>query len=729
MAPSEKSQGKAAALRPKFSVFHFPKTTLDTLNLPRRLNRLSKAGSVRPAATAGAAHYSTPHGVDEQLPRAFAAARIAQATCHTCGGIKFNDAQEQREHFRTAVHQQNAQRKTEWRQRNDHVEAEGEYPWKPVRELEPDAKPAEESEEESGSESEPDEGQTPYLWFTDSAEPSGRVAAYGVHRRVLVAKGTHGIHVDPAQVRAELRSLQLPEAPAKTLAELKAAKRSNTDEIPAVDAQSSVWTLLSSNGGFFAAAVFDNRTGAVLAHKTIQRYTTRRKQGGLQSRQDGASGRAAISAGAQIRRYNERKLQEEIHEQLARWRPLLERSARVFVRVAQTSRRGFFGDACGLRWGDDRVRAVPVAMGRPSLRELQRVYTAMTRVRIAHFDIPEMSEIVAAPEPESVDSSDSQLSEHTLEPEPHPELIAFVHDVARRVLDERETDAAIVAHVCEHLSTLLDAFSDPAVGLRYLDGCPGVQAQRTPTLLHLAAAQGRRELIGFLLDNGEDPTITSGHAPLYAGGMTAYQVSRDRATRDAFRVYRFEHEGEADGIDWERARVPEPLSPEQQRENEAKQRDKKRRDRERRKQQQQKKKEKERSKAAESSGGSGDEEEAMLDRIIAEKGQQTLRGRVKQMTSDEIRRRMRAVAAEARDAKPRLTPEQQRAAERELRFKAAERRRLQQQQHAGVPRPTADTCSHCGRTLHGIEPFEQYDWKCCSIQCLHAQQELYGVNI
>ncbi|KAJ1839944.1 hypothetical protein LPJ70_004862, partial [Coemansia sp. RSA 2708] len=70
-----------------------------------------------------------------------------------------------------------------------------------------------------------------------------------------------------------------------------------------------------------------------------------------------------------------------------------------------------------------------------------------------------------------------------------------------------------------------------------------------------------------------------------------------------------------------------------------------------------------------------------------------------------------------------------RAAERELRFKAAERRRLQQQQHAGVPRPTADTCSHCGRALHGIEPFEQYDWKCCSIQCLHAQQELYGVNI
>ncbi|KAI9469617.1 hypothetical protein BX667DRAFT_457078, partial [Coemansia mojavensis] len=488
------------------------------------------------------------------------------------------------------------------------------------------------------------------------------------------------------------------------------------------------WTLMASNGGFFAAAVFDNRTGTVIAHKAIQRYTTRRKQGGLQSKQDGASGRAAISAGAQIRRYNERRLQEEIYELTTHWQPLLARSTRVFVRVPRTSRRTFFKPDSALSWGNENVRTLPVSMGRPSLRELQRVYMTLTHIRVVGFDLS-TNATADAIEPVSIQEPElSSMSDNTLEPEPRPDLIEFVYAVAQMLMDQQQTDERIISHLSEHLDKLLDAFSDPAMKLRYLEDCPHVQGHRTPTLLHLASQLGRRSLIGFLLDVGEDPTIINGHAPLYAGGMTAFQVARDRATRDTFRIYRFEHEGEPDGIDWERARVPDPLSPQQQQENEDRVREKKRRERERRKQQSQKQKKNNQAKHT-----SKDEDE-MLDQAIkenekqAKQAKQSLRGQVAQMSPKEIQERMRKMAAATRyqaevQVEKQLKPEEQRARDRELRFQAAERRRKQQQtlpQQQGTS--STEKCTHCGRSLHGLVPFEQFDWKCCSIECLHGQQ-------
>ncbi|KAJ2512510.1 hypothetical protein GGH20_005256, partial [Coemansia sp. RSA 1937] len=102
----------------------------------------------------------------------------------------------------------------------------------------------------------------------------------------------------------------------------------------------------------------------------------------------------------------------------------------------------------------------------------------------------------------------------------------------------------------------------------------------------------------------------------------------------------------------------------------------------------------------------------------------------------EIQERMRSMATgTSTKAKPVLSPEAQRAADRELRFQAAQRRlapqsaqrstdvRTQNVQHS------TDVCTHCGVSLHGCVPFEQFDWKCCSVQCLHGQQLVYGTNI
>ncbi|KAJ1741347.1 hypothetical protein LPJ79_003624 [Coemansia sp. RSA 1821] len=748
MANKEKAQGKQPASE-KFSIFHFPPELLTNLHLHSKLNRVSKStGQDKGKQSEGKAHISTPHSRDQEtkLSEAFASARLAKPTCHTCGGIEFGSAQQQRAHFKAPWHQQNVQRKMEWRRAHTDASDESGYPWRPVKEefhSDSEESLAEEAPVEqplqSDSEDEEDEGGGQYLWFADS-EHEGSIQAYGVHRRILLPKRMHGAHVDAAQVSCELQKMQLPPAPAKTHAELKADKKQrkaelSTQSLPQVDPDSSLWTLMASNGGFFAAAVFDNRTGTVIAHKAIQRYTTRRKQGGLQSKQDGASGRAAISAGAQIRRYNERRLQEEIYELTTHWQPLLARSTRVFVRVPRTSRRTFFKPDSALSWGNENVRTLPVSMGRPSLRELQRVYMTLTHIRVVEFDLS-TNATADAIEPVSIQEPElSSMSDNTLEPEPRPDLIEFVYAVAQMLMDQQQTDERIISHLSEHLDKLLDAFSDPAMKLRYLEDCPHVQGHRTPTLLHLASQLGRRSLIGFLLDVGEDPTIINGHAPLYAGGMTAFQVARDRATRDTFRIYRFEHEGEPDGIDWERARVPDPLSPQQQQENEDRVREKKRRERERRKQQSQKQKKNNQAKHT-----SKDEDE-MLDQAIkenekqAKQAKQSLRGQVAQMSPKEIQERMRKMAAATRyqaevQVEKQLKPEEQRARDRELRFQAAERRRKQQQtlpQQQGTS--STEKCTHCGRSLHGLVPFEQFDWKCCSIECLHGQQMVFGIDL
>ncbi|KAJ2667319.1 hypothetical protein IW148_000014 [Coemansia sp. RSA 1199] len=716
---TDKAKAKAEP-RPKFSIFHFPPSTASSLTLSKRINRIN---TTEPEPEPVAAHYSTPHpsSPTAELTRAFASARIAQPTCHTCG-VEFTSSYEQREHFKTLEHQANVQRKVGLNQKDEKAESKN-------------------AEAVHGAESdEEDARHTPYLWFTENG-CEGKVTAYGVHRRILVARGTHNVHVDAAQVCEQLRQMQLPAIEPQGKPKPKRQSKTEPEQAKpttlALDEQSSLWAVLAQTGGHFAGAIFDNRSGSVIAHKTLQRYTTRRKQGGLQSRQD-ASGRAAMSAGAQIRRHNERRLQEDMHAIIEQWRPLLQKCERVFVRVAREGRRAFFapeGVKPAVMWGDASVRPVPVPMGRPSLSEVRRVYRDMTRVRIAQFDLRVAQSDAVEPDVslDEEDSDSGSLSDHTLEPEPRPDLIAFVYDVAQRMLDSAQSDAEIAAHLQTHTETLLDAFSDPAVGLRYLDGCPNVKAHRAPTLLHVAAMQGRHELIALLLDCGEDPTITNGHSPLYAGGETAYQVARDRTTRDAFRTYRYAHQNDVDAIEWDLARVPDALSPEQQHENEVRARDKKKRERTRRKQRERAQKEKKQSVQQSDSG-----EEEMLDKIIAEKEAReqklTLRNRVKNMTPQEIQERMRSMVTNTK-ATPVLSPEAQRAADRELRFQAAQRRLAPQnsQRSADVRTQNAqhstDVCTHCGVSLHGRVPFEQFDWKCCSVQCLHGQQLVYGTNI
>jgi hypothetical protein len=65
--------------------------------------------------------------------------------------------------------------------------------------------------------------------------------------------------------------------------------------------------VLLCRGGSFAGGIYTK--DACLAHKTIHRYTTRRKQGGSQAARD-SQGNKPKSAGSTLRRYNTARLVE-----------------------------------------------------------------------------------------------------------------------------------------------------------------------------------------------------------------------------------------------------------------------------------------------------------------------------------------------------------------------------------------------------------------------------------
>ena len=186
--------------------------------------------------------------------------------------------------------------------------------------------------------------RSPFVWF--EASSLVKDTQFGIYKTIFpsAVKET----VDGTAWVDELQRLQVKE----DVSRLGKRAMDKTDGLQ-TDPSSRTWTLFAVGGGHFAGMVvslvprLSNRNGrlekevVVLESKTFHRYTTRRKQGGAQSANDNAKGKAK-SAGAQIRRYNETMLTEEIRALISSWRDLVHKSELVFVRASKTSRRIFF---------------------------------------------------------------------------------------------------------------------------------------------------------------------------------------------------------------------------------------------------------------------------------------------------------------------------------------------------------------------------------------------------
>ena len=163
----------------------------------------------------------------------------------------------------------------------------------------------------------------------------------------------------------------------------------------------SKWAVILFSGGDFACCLFENipstvssgtakapvtTSSKILLHKTLHRYTVRRKQGGSQSGKDNQGGNKPKSAGAMMRRRNEHLLQQDINDLLISplWNDALTECDRVWIYAPGAVNRSVIDRALDeiTDMQSETVVNVGLNVGKPTFEECQRVYDLLTTVSL-----------------------------------------------------------------------------------------------------------------------------------------------------------------------------------------------------------------------------------------------------------------------------------------------------------------------------------------------------------
>lgn len=355
---------------------------------------------------------------------------------------------------------------------------------------------------------------------------------------------------DPAHLVDTLRRKQLAPIKGRTNNASKA-------QDPAVSGPHIFMCMIG--GGHFAAMLVslapeihrkqggvEERQARVIAHKSIHRYTTRRKQGGSQSASDASRG-AAHSAGSSLRRYNEAMLEKEIRDTLTEWREMIDSAELLFVRATgKTNRKILFDNYDGqvLKNKDPRIRGFPINTRRATQGELLRCFKELTRVKVSEVD----EAALAAAEAKR---KEDELKASTPAPKPQPQKPKLSKEEEAALLHTGQLQALIRRSKVPALMSYITNNSIPSSFTFTPTDSP--QNFRCPTPLHLAANLNAPAVVTALLTKAlSDPTIPNNE------GRTPFELTGDRATRDAFRVARYDL-GESKW-DWEAAKVPSAIS-------------------------------------------------------------------------------------------------------------------------------------------------------------------------
>ncbi|EDR05664.1 uncharacterized protein LACBIDRAFT_302801 [Laccaria bicolor S238N-H82] len=529
--------------------------------------------------------------------------------CSICLGITFRDLDEQRTHFRS-----------DWHRYNVKVRLNGGQPvteaifGELIDALEDSISGSESStDEDDGNDSDavdalvnktkrlnarPDSPdsisqntpQTAVTWF--HSPPSTQL---GIYRALFP------LRTKPESYLDELREMQAPQLEGRT------------------------WAMFMVAGGHFAGALVQvsqpkddveeegahgegDTTGKgrkkklkkpkpeteVLRHKTFHRYTTRRKQGGSQSTNDNAKGNAK-SAGAQLRRYGEQALREDIRNLLNEWAEDIEGCERIWIRASTSNRKIFlnYEDAV-IKKGDPRLRTFPFPTRRPTQAELTRCLAELTRTKVSH-----LTEDALRAQDEA--HLASLLPKTRPPPAPSAPIVPEKPKQPKLSKEEellREKWSRLLEMIHKGRLEPLKAFWDrenAALGGNIDTPVPEWTGERWGTLLQVGTQAGHEDVTQWLLEEARaDPTIPvpskSGQVDVdgeaeddggdtsdsprklntasATGRRTAYDLARTKPLRDVFRRCAAAH---PEWWDWlGSARVPSALSKEMEEEQEEK---------------------------------------------------------------------------------------------------------------------------------------------------------------
>lgn len=494
--------------------------------------------------------------------------------------------------------------------------------------LKKQAKISQEAEDNEESRKRGSAGRQPLVWFSSPKLASN--TSVGVYRALF----TNEEQDEPGHMVNSLRKKQL-----------EPFKRVNNSAAAASNSGPHIFMCMIGGGHFAAMIValapeiqkrqggIEERQARVIAHKTFHRYTTRRKQGGSQSASDASRG-AAHSAGSSLRRYNEAALEKDIRDLLRDWKNMIDTSQFIFIRATgNTNRRTLFGSYEGqvLKHNDPRLRNFPFSTRRATQAELMRCFKELTRVKISQIDEAGLAaaeakqrETVAKP-PKPSQPKKPKLTDE--------EEAAMLHTSQIQALIRRSKAPALLSYIANNAIA-------PSFKFFPADAS---QNHHAPTPLHLAANSDSPALVTSLLTKAKfDPTVQNDE------GKTPFDLARDRATRDAFRVAR--HELGESAWDWESAHIPSSIA---------------RADVDRRQIQEKEEAAKEET----------NRRKAELDRLKAEEAASAAAAETKRNAGGGKLASLEKTAAEKREDEMRgMTPEMRTRLERERRARAAEER-------------------------------------------------------
>ncbi|KAF9462948.1 hypothetical protein BDZ94DRAFT_1260234 [Collybia nuda] len=550
-------------LHPQYHIYALPTALVDTLT-PRSLVDNTPPRSPTPEQATTVA----PSG-----PR----------TCNICLGVTFVDLEAQRAHFRSDWHRYNVKTRLAGGSLVDDVAFA-----QLIDDLEDSLSGSASSEDEDDSQdsdmvntlmnktrllprpASPDDAlrhapQTALAWFHSA--PSTQIGIY---------KAVFSNPKDPSSYLSELHDMQL----------------SGDD--------GRIWALFMVAGGHFAGAVVrvsslnDENVAVgvnprkkkskiprsdveVLRHKTFHRYTTRRKQGGSQSLNDNAKGNAN-SAGAQLRRYGEQALREDIRGLMSEWAEDVSTCDRIWIRASSSNRKIFFDyGAAIISKGDERLRTFPFPTRRPTQSEVSRCLLELTKAKVSYLTEDALrardeAYLTSISKPKVIASVPILELEKPKQPKLSKE---------EEIL--REKWLRLIEMVKKDRVEPLKAFWErESSGFGSVDvPIPAWASEQRATLLQLSAQVGSEEVTRWLLEEAQaDPTIPLAYARPsgqemedqdYASEVSdipvslsrgsyrvAYDLARSKGVRDVFRRCANAH---PDRWDWYgAARVPSALN-------------------------------------------------------------------------------------------------------------------------------------------------------------------------
>lgn len=348
--------------------------------------------------------------------------------------------------------------------------------------------------------------------------------------------------------------------------------------------------------GRFAGAIFDHSNGVTktIAHKVFRRYTVRAKAGGGQSSYDNKGGKAR-SMGAQLRRYGEKALEEDVQKLITLWQDYLENCGLILVATTKTMRPLLFeksDDASShvamLKKEDSRVVSVPFAVDKPTLETAEGIYQKVVQAVIAPPSASPTHDMYMIAEEESLEASSTVVPEQEQQikkaedvdaPEvkaaelpvcpPSQEIIA-----ACESLTDEEASQAVLQQASLLSAEHGDLESDWSweVVVNYPNNLDDLS-----TPLHIASRRGLSDTVEALLTHGANPERED------VRGRTAYLLAATKETRNAFRKARAQLGDES--WDWNKAGVPDALTDEKVKEQKQKEKEKKKRAQQRKKDQ------------------------------------------------------------------------------------------------------------------------------------------------